>query len=60
MNYQYGIRFMGCGNYGLFRVGRWSPTYKAKFVRYILPDIVKKYLAMENLAPFTSDLHIFK
>lgn len=60
MKYQYGIRRMGCGGYGLYRVRRFSPTYTAKFIRYILPEFAKKYRKMENLAPIGSDLHIFR
>jgi len=60
MNYQYGIRRMDYGGYGLFRGQRWSPTWKAKFIRYVLPDLAAKYFAMRNLAPIGSDLHVFK
>ena len=61
MNYQYGIKCMDSGGYGLFRVRRWSPTHKAQFMRYVLPGIIARgYFEKKNIAPIGSDLHIFR
>ena len=57
---QYGIKKLDSGQWALYRVPRWSPTWKAKFVRYILSGLECRYRNMRDMAPIGSDLHIFK